>query len=107
MRAIILAAGEGSRLRPLTADKPKPMIRIANKPIIQHAIEALVDQGVKDVTMVVGYHREKVQSHFQDGRRYGARISYAFQNVLSGTAPALLAAPCPDAPFLVLSGDNV
>lgn len=107
MRAIILAAGEGSRLRPLTADRPKPMIRIANKPIAQHVVEALVAQGVKDITFVVGYQKEKVQSHFQDGHRFGARISYAFQGVLSGTADALLAAPRPSEPFLVLGADNL
>lgn len=107
MRAIILAAGEGSRLRPFTVDKPKPMIRAANKPIAQHAVEALVSQGVKDIVFVVGYHREKVQSYFGDGRRFGARISYAFQEVLSGTANALATAPQPDGPFIVLGGDNV
>jgi glucose-1-phosphate thymidylyltransferase len=107
MRAIILAAGEGSRLRPLTADRPKPMIRVANKPIAQHVVEALVAHGVKDITFVVGYQKEKVQSHFQDGRRFGARVSYAFQPVLSGTADALLAAPRPTEPFLVLGADNL
>jgi glucose-1-phosphate thymidylyltransferase len=107
MKAIMLAAGEGSRLRPLTADRPKPMIRVANKPIAQHVVEALVAQGIKDITFVVGYQKEKVQSHFQDGRRFGARISYAFQPVLSGTADALLAAPRPAEPFLALGADNL
>ncbi len=107
MRAIILAAGEGSRLRPFTADRPKPMVRVANKPIAQYAVEALVAQGVQDITFVVGYQKEKVQSHFHDGRRFGARISYAFQPVLSGTADALLAAPRPAGPFLVLGADNL
>lgn len=107
MHAIILAAGEGSRLRPFTADKPKPMIRVGNKPIVQHALEALVANGVRDVTVVLGYQRAKVQSHLGDGQRWGARIRYAFQDVLAGTAAALALAPPPDGPFLVLGGDNL
>lgn len=107
MRAIILAAGEGSRLRPFTADKPKPMVRAANKPILQHGIEALVENGVRDITLVVGYHRERVQAYFGDGKKLGAQISYAFQDALTGTARALATAKAPSEPFLVLGGDNV
>lgn len=107
MQAILLAAGEGSRLRPYTSDKPKPMVRAGNQPIAQYAVEALVANGVKDVCMVVGYQRAKVQSYFGDGNRFGARISYAFQEVLSGTAAAVAAAPAPQDDFLVLGVDNV
>lgn len=107
MRATILAAGEGSRLRPYTADKPKPMVRAANKPILQHCVEALVANGVRDITLVAGYHREKIQSYFGDGKKLGATIRYAFQDALTGTARALATAPRPDGPFLVLGGDNV
>lgn len=107
MRAILLAAGEGSRLRPFTVDKPKPMVRAANKPIAQHVVEALAANGVKDVTFVLGYQRAKVQAHFGDGHRFGSRISYAFQEALTGTALALATAPRPSEPFLVLNADNV
>ena len=107
MKAILLAAGEGSRLRPYTIDKPKPMIRAANKPIAHYCVEALVANGVKDITFVLGYQRAKVQTWFGDGRRFGARITYAFQEALVGTAAALALAPRPDGPFLVLGGDNV
>lgn len=107
MRAILLAAGEGSRLRPFTVDKPKPMVRAANKPIMQHGVEALVANGVKDITIVVGYHRERIQAHFGDGTKFGARVSYAFQDVLDSTSRALATVPAPGDPFLVLSGDNV
>lgn len=107
MRALILAAGEGSRLRPFTLTKPKPMVRVANKPIAQHVVEALVANGVKDITFVLGYQRAKVQSHFGDGAKYGARITYAFQEALVGTAAALITAPRPPGPFLVVGGDNV
>ena len=107
MRAIILSAGEGSRLRPFTADKPKPMVRAANKPILQHVIEGLVANGVHDITIVAGYRREKIQSYFADGKKMGARIAYAFQDALTGTARALGTAPRPRDPFLVIGGDNV
>ena len=107
MRAVILAAGEGSRLRPLTVDKPKPMIRAANKPILQHVVEALTANGVKDITIVLGYQRAKVQSYFGDGRKFGARITYTFQDVAHGTAAALALVPRPDDAFLVLGGDNL
>lgn len=88
-------------------DKPKPMVRAANKPIAQHAVESLVANGVKDITFVVGYHREQVQSYFGDGQRFGARIKYAFQDALTGTTQALASIPPPDAPFLLLGADNV
>lgn len=107
MRAILLAAGEGSRLRPFTAAQPKPMVRAANKPIMRHAIEGLVQNGVQDITVVVGYQRERVQAYFGDGQKFGARLTYAFQHPLTGTAPALATAPTPTEPFLVLGGDNL
>jgi glucose-1-phosphate thymidylyltransferase len=107
MRAILLAAGEGSRLRPFTLSKPKPMIRAANKPIAQYAVEALVANGVKDITFVLGYQRAKVQSYFADGSKFGARIHYAFQEALLGTANAFATAPRPDGPTVVLGADNV
>lgn len=103
----MLAAGEGSRLRPFTATKPKPMLRVANKPIAQHVLEALVAQGVKDVTFVLGYQRAKVQTYFGDGKKFGARIRYVFQEVLNGTAPAVALVPPPAGDFLVLGADNV
>lgn len=107
MRAILLAAGEGARLRPFTLSKPKPMVRVANKPIAQYAIEALVENGVRDITLVVGYRRTKVQSYFGDGGRFGARLTYAFQEALVGTAHALTVAGEPDDDFLVVAADNL
>lgn len=107
MRAIVLAAGEGSRLRPLTARKPKPMLQVSNKPILQYVVEALVANDVTDITMVVGFHREKVQSHFENGKRFGANIKYAFQESFLGTAHALAQVEFEDEDVLVLSGDNI
>jgi len=62
--AVVLAAGEGSRLRPLTKHRPKPMLPAATKPILEHVFDALIDAGVSDITVVVGYQRNRVQSHF-------------------------------------------
>ncbi|MHB8605987.1 MAG: sugar phosphate nucleotidyltransferase [Thermoplasmatota archaeon] len=107
MRAIILAAGEGSRLRPFTRKKPKPMMRAANKPILEHALDALVANGIKRVTMVVGYRREKVQSYFENGKRWGLDIDYVFQDALLGSGYALSLAPFDEEDVLVLGGDNV
>lgn len=107
MRAVILAAGEGLRLRPLTLRKPKVMIPVANRPILEYGVEALVESGIKDITIVVGYHRERVQSHFEDGVRFGARIRYAFQEELRGTAHAFAQAKVRGEDVLVLAGDNI
>lgn len=106
MRGVILAAGEGLRLRPFTRSKPKVMLPVGGRPILEFAVEALVAAGVRDVTIVVGYHRERVQSHFEDGNRFGARIRYVEQSSLVGTAHALAQAE-PDGPTVVLGGDNV
>lgn len=107
MRAVILAAGEGARLRPLTHSLPKPMLRVANRPIVGYAVEALVQNGVTDITVVAGYRREKLQSYFEDGHRFGARIQYVFQDLLLGTAHALAQVDFRQDDVLVMGGDNV
>lgn len=83
------------------------MVHAANKPILQHVLEALVANGVTDIRLVVGYQRERVQAQFGDGSKFGCRITYAFQDALTGTAAALAAAPAPKGSFLVLGGDNL
>jgi glucose-1-phosphate thymidylyltransferase len=62
--AVVLAAGEGTRLRPLTRNRPKPMLPAANRPILEHVLDALVDAGMERLVLVVGYRRERVQEHF-------------------------------------------
>ncbi|NOY10516.1 MAG: NTP transferase domain-containing protein, partial [Archaeoglobi archaeon] len=89
MKAVILAAGEGQRLRPFTVSKPKVMIKVGNKPILQYVVEALRDSGIMDIVMVVGYRKDRVMSHFGDGKRFGVRVEYAFQEQQLGTAHAL------------------
>ncbi len=107
MRAIVLAAGEGSRLQPLTRSKPKVMVGVANRPIIAHVLDALVGNGITDVTVVVGYRRERVQSYLGDGNRFGCDITYAFQESLLGTAHALSRVDFQDEEVVVLGGDNL
>ncbi len=107
-QAVVLAAGEGERLRPLTAYKPKVMIPVGNKPILQYVIEALVESGIREIILVVGYRKEAVMRFFEDGRELGARIEYVFQSAQLGTGHALKQAEGKtEGTFLVLSGDNI
>lgn len=108
MKAVILAAGEGQRLRPFTASKPKVMIRVGNKPILQFVVEALGKAGITDIMMVVGYRKDRVMSHFGNGSKFGVDIEYVFQNQQLGTAHALKQAEkAVDGNFLVVPGDNI
>lgn len=107
MKAVILAAGEGTRLRPFTVSKPKVMIPIANRPILEYVVEALSQNSVKDIIMVVGYRKESIMSYFEDGKKFGVNISYVVQQKPLGTAHALLQAEKSiTSDFLVLPGDN-
>ncbi|MFH0815889.1 MAG: bifunctional sugar-1-phosphate nucleotidylyltransferase/acetyltransferase [Methanobacteriota archaeon] len=111
MKAVILAAGEGTRLRPFTTSEPKVMIPIANRPIIQYVVEALVKNGVREMAMVVGYKKERIMSYFGDGKAFGAKIEYIVQSKVLGqigTGFALgKARDYVKDEFLVLAGDNV
>lgn len=109
MQAIVLAAGEGRRLRPLTKHRPKVMLPVGGRPILEHVVEALTANGVTEITFVVGYHREVIQTHFQDGDDWGAKITYVNQDRQLGTGHALATgfdAVRPERDFLVLPGDN-
>ncbi len=109
MQAVVLAAGEGQRLRPFTANKPKVMIKVANKPVLEYVIEALRDAGVRDVVMVIGYRRSRIIDYFGDGSEWGVRIEYAVQERQLGTAHALKQAEgyVRGDEFLVIAGDNI
>jgi glucose-1-phosphate thymidylyltransferase len=108
MHAVILAAGEGMRLRPLTRTRPKPMLPIANRPLLAYVVEAVVDAGVDHVVLVVGYKRERIQSYFGDGNDWGVDISYAVQETQLGTGHAVARAePYVDGEFVVLNGDRI
>lgn len=108
MQAVILAAGEGLRMRPLTHSMPKVMLRVANKPILEYVIESLVKQGIDDIVMVVGYKKEQIMTYFEDGKKWGVRIRYAIEGKQLGTAHALSKAKgMVDGPFIVYPGDNI
>ena len=84
-KAVLLAAGRGLRMRELTNDVPKPMIRVRGKPILLHIVEGLRSAGVTDFLIVVGYHAETVREFFGDGSQFGVTIEYATQLVQDGT----------------------
>src|SRR5437773_1328626 len=108
MKAVILAAGEGARMGPFTASVPKVMIPVGNRPLLESAIHALVENGVRDLVIVVGYRRERIQSQFQDGKAFHARITYVTQTKQLGTAHAVAEARSHlEGPFLVLNGSNL
>ncbi|MGM0387577.1 MAG: sugar phosphate nucleotidyltransferase [Natrinema limicola] len=105
--AVVLAAGEGARLRPLTKHRPKPMLPAATKPILEHVFDALVDADITEITVVVGYGRTHVQSHFGSTYR-GVSIDYVVQDKQLGSGHALLEAePKVSGPQLVLNGDQL
>ena len=107
-QALILAAGEGQRLRPFTANKPKVMISIAGKPILHHVIESLAQNGIRDIVLVVGYKREQVYDYLGSGEKLGVDITYVTQKKQLGTAHALAQAKAvAEDEFLVLPGDNL
>src|SRR6266496_4334800 len=84
-RAVILAAGRGTRMRELTNNVPKPMIEVRGKPILQHIVQGLHDAGVRKFLIIVGYHAEAVRNFFGDGGSHNASIEYATQTVQDGT----------------------
>jgi UDP-N-acetylglucosamine diphosphorylase / glucose-1-phosphate thymidylyltransferase / UDP-N-acetylgalactosamine diphosphorylase / glucosamine-1-phosphate N-acetyltransferase / galactosamine-1-phosphate N-acetyltransferase len=107
-QAVVLAAGEGQRLRPFTANKSKVMLGIAGKPILQYVIEALAQNGIREVVVVVGYKREQIFDHFETGKDLGVNITYVTQGRQLGTAHALMQArQSIKGEFLVLPGDNL
>ena len=113
MKAVILAAGEGTRLRPLTEEKPKVLVEVDEKPLLQYAFDALLDVGrdeeadLEEFVVVVGYRKEQIMERFGDDYR-GVPITYAHQREQLGLAHALLTAePYVDGDFMLMLGDNV
>lgn len=108
--AVILAGGQGTRLRAVTGDLPKPMVRVAGRPILERLVLHLVGSGVTEIHLAVGYRSEIIEDHFGDGSAFGCRIVYLHEERPLGTAGplrALLDAPLPPEPVLVLNGDLV
>lgn len=106
MKAIIMAGGFGSRLRPLTDILPKPMMPIINKPIIEYIVELLKSHGIVDIAMTLGYKPEKITEYFGDGARFGVNIRYFIEDTPLGTAGSVKATGdfiCDSA--VIISGD--
>jgi len=106
MKAVILAAGEGRRLRPFTETMPKVMLPVANKPILEYVFDAARNCGIDEIIVVVGYKKEVIMEYFKDYK--GIKITYVVQDKQLGTAHALLQAKnkLKDS-FIVLPGDNI
>jgi bifunctional UDP-N-acetylglucosamine pyrophosphorylase/glucosamine-1-phosphate N-acetyltransferase len=108
MECVVLAAGEGKRMRPLTAKRPKVMLPLANQPMMEHLVLAIRDAGISDFIFIVGYGEREIRRHFGDGSAWGINITYATQRHQRGTADAVRTArDFVSGPFLVMNGDMV
>lgn len=106
MRAVVMAGGEGSRLRPLTSTQPKPMLPIGNRPLLEHVVDLLGRSGLTDITLTVGARAEAIRTYFGDGTDHGVRLAYAAEDVPLGTAGSVRQAMAgSDEACVVLSGD--
>ena len=106
LKAVVLAAGEGRRLRPLTQTRPKHMIQVGGRPLLEHHLSSLRNAGIREVLLVVNYRADQIKRHFGDGSELGIKIEYAYQKEIRGTADAFaLAENYVDGDFLATYGD--
>jgi mannose-1-phosphate guanylyltransferase / phosphomannomutase len=106
VKAVIMAGGQGTRLRPLTSNQPKPMVPIVNKPCIQHILELVQRHGINEVVMTLAFLPRLIRNHFGDGSNFGMRIDYTVEETPAGTAGSIrLAKNLLDDTFVVISGD--
>ncbi len=106
MKAVIMAGGEGSRLRPLTCNRPKPMVPIANRPVMEHIIELLKKYGIRDIAVTLQYMPEIIKDYFGDGSEFGVNLNYFTEDIPLGTAGSVKnAEEFLDETFIVISGD--
>jgi UDP-N-acetylglucosamine diphosphorylase/glucosamine-1-phosphate N-acetyltransferase len=108
MKAVVLAAGEGTRMRPLTANLPKPLLPVAGKPFLRHTLDALRSAGISELAVLIGWQGHRIRESFGDGSALGLSIAYEEQIERLGTAHALgHMRPHVDGPFLSVNGDVV
>ncbi len=108
MQCVILAAGEGTRMRPLTTSRPKVMLPLAGKPMLEHLVKNVRDANITDIILVVGYHEEAIRTWFGNGSKFGVSIRYVVQRKQMGTADALRTTePFIHEKFLMLNGDMI
>jgi mannose-1-phosphate guanylyltransferase/phosphomannomutase len=106
VKAVVMAGGEGTRLRPLTSNQPKPMVPIVGKPCMEHILELLREHGFEDVVVTVAFLPQVIRSYFGDGTSLGLNIQYSVEESPLGTAGSVrLASDALDDTFLVISGD--
>lgn len=106
MKAVVMAGGEGSRLRPITINRPKPMVPLVDRPVMAHIFELLKRHGITDVVVTVQYLANYIQDYFGDGSSYGVNIEYVVEETPLGTAGSVKHAEhLLSDPFLVISGD--
>ena len=108
MKALVLTAGEGQRLRPLTTNRSKSMLMIAGRPVLQYIIDSLIENNIRDIVIVVGHGREDLIDHFQMGGDQGVRIRYMIQHKQEGVEHAILTAKEEiegEEEFLLVNGD--
>jgi mannose-1-phosphate guanylyltransferase len=107
VKAVILAGGLGTRLRPVTYEIPKPLIPVQGKALAHHVIETLMQAGVDEVYLAIGYMAEKIQKHFEDGRALGIKIHYIVEKEALGTGGWMHLVPRFEEDFFVVNGDNL
>lgn len=107
IKAVIMAGGKGTRVQEIAPDIPKPMIKILGKPILQYQIECLRNNGITDITLIVGYKKEFIQNYFQHGENFGVNINYIIEEEPLGTAGALYYLKEYDEDFIFLFGDLI
>ena len=107
MKAVILAAGKGTRMRELTNELPKPMLNARGRPILEHIVAGLVTAGVREIFIVTGFRADVIESHFGNGEKWNARIGYGRQVFQDGTGKAPEAAKefVGASPFILTYGD--
>jgi mannose-1-phosphate guanylyltransferase / phosphomannomutase len=106
VKAVIMAGGEGTRLRPLTSNLPKPMMPLANKPMMEHVVDLLRRHGFGEIVVTLAFMPDAIRTYFGDGSEFGVHIQYATEEVPLGTAGSVRnAADALDERFLVISGD--
>ena len=106
MKAVILAGGEGTRLRPLTSNTPKPMMPLANKPMMEHIVSLLALHGFDEIVVTVAFLANQIRDYFGDGSDFGVSMRYATEDTPLGTAGSVRNASAElDDTFLVISGD--
>lgn len=108
MKAVILAAGKGERMKPLTNTRPKVMLPITGKPMVEHTICEALKAGIKEFVIVIGYHGDVIKDYFKDGGKWGITIEYVAQQKQLGTADAIMKAKEKlGGKFLMLNGDCI